>query len=434
MAEIWRLDDMKIKALKGPEPGKKVLRLNDGGGLFLRVTKHTDKKGVERVSKSWEFFFTINNKTSCTGLGPYAPAAKAPGLTLEAARDKAHELRKLKEAGINPVEDKKNEAERIAAKAEAERLVLVEAARAKTFAAAVEDYLEIKDAELTNDRHRQTWRSSLYTYALPIIGEIHVAEITMQDVLRVLNQSFEDKSGKVIGTLFEARNETALRLRNRIEAVLSWATVAGYRSGDNPARWAGNLKLMFPKPSTYATKGNQPALAVADLPTWFAALKKREGMGAKALEFAMLCCSRSGEVRGMTWDEVQDLDGDKPMWVIGKERTKTDAEYRIPLSSDAVKLLKSLPQMAGSNHVFFAPRGGEMSDMTISKVMKTMHLAKLKEDGKGWIDPKSKRPAVPHGTCRSTFRQWAAEAAIERDLSKRWRNNPSWSHQWANLA
>lgn len=71
---------MKIKALKGPEPGKKVLRLNDGGGLFLRVTKHTDKKGVERVSKSWEFFFTINNKTSCTGLGPYAPAAKAPGL------------------------------------------------------------------------------------------------------------------------------------------------------------------------------------------------------------------------------------------------------------------------------------------------------------------------------------------------------------------
>lgn len=424
MGEIWRLDDMTIKALKGPEPGKSVLRLNDGGALFLRVTKHTDKRGVERVSKSWEFFFTMRGKTTCTGLGPYAPAKKAPGLTLEAARDEAHTLRKLVKAGTNPVEERRRlEAERVEALAEAERLRHVEAVRKKTFADAVEDYLEKKDAELSNDRHRQEWRSSFNRYAVRPegwqgIGDMHVAEITMQDVLRVLNQEFRDKSGKVIGTLWECRTETASRLRNRIEAVLSWATVAGYRTGDNPARWGGNLKEMLPAPSKIAKKDNQPALAVSDIPAWFADLKKRTGMGARALEFAVLCCSRSGEVRGMTWDEVRDLDGDKPMWVIGKERTKTAAEYRIPLAPDAVKLLKAMPRQPGSDLVFFAPRGGQLSDMTISKVMKSMHDAKLKKDGIGWIDPTSKRPAVPHGTCRSTFRQWAAECGVDRDLAE----------------
>lgn len=115
---------------------------------------------------------------------------------------------------------------------------------------------------------------------------------------------------------------------------------------------------------------------------------------------------------------IHDLDGDKPMWVIGKDRTKTATEYRVPLAPQAVELLKSLPRMAGTNLVFFAPRGGEMSDMTISKVMKTMHNARAKADGVGWIDPTSKRPAVPHGTCRSTPRQWFAETGVDRDLAE----------------
>ncbi len=419
MAEIHRLKDKEIRAITGPEPGKKVMRVNDGGGLFLRVTKHTDRKGVERVSKSWEFFFTLNSKTSCTGLGSFAETDKAPGLTLKVARDKAYEMRKIVEDGRNPVEDKAaKKAAQAEAKIEAERLRQVEAARKKTFADAVEDYLKKKDAELENDRHRQTWRSSLYAYALPIIGEMHVAEVGMQDVLRVLTQEFRDKSGEVVGTLWECRTETASRLRNRIEAVLSWATVSGFRTGDNPARWVGNLKELLPAPSKIATKENQPALAVSELHTWFADLRKREGMGARALEFAVLCCSRSGEVRGMTWDEVRDLDGDKPMWILGKDRTKTATEYRIPLAPDAVKLLKAMPRQPGNDLVFFAPRGGQLSDMTISKVMKAMHQAKLKKDGIGWIDPTSKRPAVPHGTCRSTPRQWFAETGVDRDLAE----------------
>lgn len=420
MAEIWRLDDMTIDAIKGPEQGKKVMRRNDGGGLFLRVTKHTDKRGVERVSKSWEFFFTMNGTTSCTGLGPYAPSPKAPGLTLKAARNKAHDLRQLIEDGKNPVQDK---AAKKAAQIEAERLQQVEDTRRKTFKQAVEDYLEKKDAELSNDRHRQEWRSSFNRYAIKPdgwkgIGDMLISEITMQDMLLVLNQKFRDKSGKVIGTLWECRTETASRLRNRIEAVLSWATVKGYRTGDNPARWAGNLKELLPAPSKIAKKDNQPALAVSDIPTWFADLRKRTGMGARALEFAVLCASRSGEVRGMTWDEVHDLDGDRPMWIIGKDRMKMENEHRVPLSPDAVSLLKALPRMPGNDLVFFAARGGQLSDMTISKVMKLMHGAKLKKDDKGWIDPKSKRPAVPHGTCRSTFRQWAAECGVGRDLAE----------------
>lgn len=417
---IELLDDKTIKSIKGPKPGAKVTRHSDGGGLWLRVTKRTDKAGVERVSKSWEFYFTVKGKTSCTGLGPYAPTDRHPGLTLAEARDKAVELRRVVKDKLNPVELNRAAAE---ADAEAERAKKIEQARTKTFASAVEDYLEKKDAELDSARHRQIWRSSFVRYAVPIIGDMAVSEISREDILRVLNQPLRDlKSDKPLAgtSLWSDRTETASRLRNRLEAVLSAATVAGYRSGDNPAAWKGNLEHILPSPTklTKNKKENQPALAVTELPTWFAELRKREGMGARALEFATLVCARSGEVRGMTWDEVHDLDGDKPMWVIGKERTKTATEYRVPLAPQAVKLLKALPRMADTDLVFFAPRGGQLSDMTISKVMKTMHEAKAKADGVGWIDPKSKRPAVPHGTCRSTPRQWFAETGVDRDLAE----------------
>lgn len=423
-----RLDDKTIAAIKGPEPGKTVLRIKEPdveppGALWLRVTKRTDKAGVERVSKSWEFYWTKpDGKLGCIGLGgwvaPPENGKRQPPDTRTArqARIEADRLAQRLLTGEQPVGQRQTKAEAVAEQKEAERARKVEAARTKSFKSAVEDYLEKKDAELENERHRQIWRSSLVRYALPIIGEMAVAEITMQDVLRVMNQKVEGEGG---ATLWECRTESASRLRNRIEAVLSWATVAGFRSGDNPARWTGNLKEMLPAPSKIAKKENQPALAIADLPTWFADLRKREGTGARALEFAVLCCSRSGEVRGATWGEFTGLDGDKPMWVIGKDRTKTGAEYRVPLSPEAVKLLKAQPRMTGNDLVFPAPRGrGELSDMTISKVMKTMHEAKAKADGIGWIDPTSKRPAVPHGTCRSTPRQWFAETGVERDLAE----------------
>lgn len=237
---------------------------------------------------------------------------------------------------------------------------------------------------------------------------MNVAHIALQDILRVLNQPLED------GTLWEKRTETAARLRGRIEAVLSWATVAGYRSGDNPARWAGNLKELLPTPSKVAKVTKQPALSQADLPQWFAALRKREGMAARALEFLTLCTSRSGEVRGATWKEI-DLDA--KMWKIPGTRMKMARDHRVPLSDDAVASLKALPRMAGSPYVFPAPRGGPLSDAILSTVMRKMHDKELKTGDKGWLDADSGLPAVPHGL-RSTFRVWTAERGYDHHMSE----------------
>jgi integrase len=205
--------------------------------------------------------------------------------------------------------------------------------------------------------------------------------------------------------LWMEKTETASRLRGRIEAVLSWATVAGHRTGDNPARWAGNLKELLLAPSKVAKESNHPALALEDAPRWYAALQVREGFGARALEFAALTATRSQEVRGATWDEI---DLEKALWIIPGARMKMGKEHRIPLPDGAVKMLEALPRLDGSAFVFPAPRGGQLSDMTLSATMKRMHKADITEGGKGFLDRVSKRPAVPHGL-RSTFRDWVAE-------------------------
>jgi len=220
-----------------------------------------------------------------------------------------------------------------------------------------------------------------------------VQDIAVQDVLRVLQPIWTDKT------------ETASRLRGRIEAVLSWATVAGHRTGDNPARWAGNLKELLPAPSKVAKEENQPALTLDDAPRWFAALQTREGFGARALEFLTLTATRSQEIRGAVWDEI---DLDKALWIIPAARMKMDREHRIPLSGAAVTLLQALARLADNPLLFPAARGGQLSDMTLSAAMKRMHETDIAAGGAGFVDRASKRPAVPHGL-RSTFRDWVAE-------------------------
>ncbi len=262
-----------------------------------------------------------------------------------------------------------------------------------TFAKAVENYLGAKLDAFKNAKHRQQWENTLSTYAIPDLGKMLVQDIATQDVLRVLQPLWTD------------RTETASRLRGRIEAVLSWATVAGHRSGDNPARWQGNLKELLPAPSKVATEGNHPALALDDAPRWFAALQTREGFGARALELLALTATRSQEVRGALWDEI---DLDKALWIIPGARMKMGKEHRIPLSARAVALLKALPRLKDNPLVFPAARGGMLSDMTLSATMKRMHESAVAEGGAGFLDRTSKRPAVPHGM-RSCFRDWAAE-------------------------
>lgn len=351
---------------------------SDGGGLYLQVSQFD--------TKSWVFKFTVNGRTRGMGLGPIHT------LTLAEARTKAADLRKVVADGRDPIE------ERNAARLKA----ATDAAKTITFNDAIEKYLAKKEGEFRNDKHRKQWRSTLDTYAAPILGKMNVAHIGMQDVLRVLEPIWSDKT------------ETASRLRGRVEAVLSWATVAGFRTGDNPARWTGNLKELLPKPSAVAEKDNQPALSLADLPAWFAGLRKREGMSARALEFLTLCASRSGEVRGATWGEI---DMDAGLWIIPAARMKAKREHRVPLTPAALDLLRALPRVEGSDYVFPAARGGALSDMSLSAVMRRMQEAETAEGRKGWLDPRSGRPAVPHGL-RSTFRDWAAETGVARDMAE----------------
>lgn len=380
---IEELSALDVKRLAHPGEGRRNALHAVGGvaGLFLQITP--------TGGKSWVLRATIGNKRRDLGLGSF------PTVTLAQAREKAREARDKIEMGRDPVEERK-----------AVKAALVAAQRPRlTFAEAVGKALGAKLEAFKNAKHRDQWRNTLDQYALPIIGGLPVELIDTAAVLRVLSQEVKDKTGKVEGTLWTARTVTATRLRQRIEGVLSWATVAGHRTGDNPARWAGNLKELLPAPGKIEEKGNHPALALDDAPAWFAELRRREGFGARAVEFAALTAARSGEVRGATWDEV---DLERGLWIVPAQRMKMKAEHRVALAPAAVALLKALPKLDGNPLVFPAARGGQLSDMTLSATMKRMHEAAVAAGGAGYLDARSKRPAVPHGL-RSTFRDWVAE-------------------------
>jgi integrase len=349
-------------------PGK----YHDGGGLglYLRVDTNGARFWVQRIF--------IRGKRRELGLG------SPPLVPLAAARDRAVENKRLVRAGGDPLAEKRIARDTL------------------TFAEAMERYLAVKLAEFRNEKHCKQWRATLDKYAFPVIGAMPVETIAMRDVLRVLEP------------IWGTKTETASRLRGRIEAVLSWATVAGHRAGDNPARWKGNLDQMLAKPGKVAKARHWPALALDDVPHWWRDLAKRDGMATAALRFVCLTAARSGEVRLASWAEI---DLETALWVVPGERMKAEREHRVPLSPEAVALLRDLPRLEGSEFVFFAARGGALSDMSISAVMRRMHEAEVKTGGEGYVDPRSRRPAVPHGL-RSTFRDWAAEYGYERDMAE----------------
>lgn len=367
---IEELSALDVKRLVHPG-GKRSALLSVGGvpGLHLQINP--------AGGRSWILRVTVGTLRRDIGLGGF------PAVTLAQARDKAREARAMIEGGVDPVEARK------AAKA----ALAAAQSRGLTFDAATKKYLETKLEGFKNAKHRQQWENTLATYASPELGKMLVQDIETQDVLRVLKPIWSDKT------------ETASRVRGRIEAVLSWATVSGHRKGDNPARWAGNLKELLPAASKVANEEHHPAIQITDAARWFEALRSRDGTGARALEFVAMTGLRSGEIRGARWDEI-DLDAG--LWIIPAVRMKMKVEHRVPLPTEAVALLKALPRMEGNPLVFPAVRGGALSDMTLSAVMKRMHEADIAAAGIGFVDRVSKRPAVPHGL-RSTFRDWVAE-------------------------
>jgi len=329
----------------------------DGAGLWLMVT--------QGGSKSWVLRYMFNRVERRTGLGPY------PDVSLAEARDKAMAWRRQVRQGVDPMQVKRA----------AEAAARAEQAKAVTFDWCADRYIEAHRAGWKNAKHAEQWSSTLKTYAGKVIGQMDVALIDTPHIMRVLEPIWHEKA------------ETASRLRGRLETILDWATVRRYRSGDNPARWKGHLDTLLPARAKVAKTKHFAALPWRDMKPFMAELHKQNGIGAFALQFTILTAARSGEVRGMTWDEV---DFEQRLWVIPAERMKAGKEHRVPLSNAALALLRQMEEvrLADTDIVFPGVRDHKpLSDMTLSAVLKRMQRTGL----------------TVHGF-RSTFRDWAAEA------------------------
>ena len=322
-------------------------------------------------SRAWVLRTLVAGKRREYGLGGY------PTVTLASARERARAMLDQLFAGIDPAITKK----------QAKSALAAQRARAVNFKTLAEQYIAQHEASWKNAKHAAQWTSTLETYAFPTIGNIVAADIDTPSVLRVLQPIWTDKS------------ETASRLRGRIEAVLDFATAKGLREGPNPARWKGNLALTLPAKRKVSTVKHHPAVPVKDMPSFFKALRSREGMSARALEFLTLTAARSGEVRGAQWNEI---DLAKKIWVVPADRMKAKREHRVPLSNQAIKLLKSLESIQTGGLVFPGRKPTtELSDMALTAVVRRMEIE-----------------AVPHGL-RSSFRDWVGEeTAFPREVAE----------------
>lgn len=348
-------------ALKPKELGAlAVSRLTKPGLHFVGGVSGLALQVAPTGSRSWVLRATVGGKRRDMGLGGY------PDVTLAGAKDAARLARDKIRNGVDPI------AERTAARS----ALLASHGKSMNFEAASLAYIAAHESGWRNAKHVQQWRNSLESYAYPVIGKLSVRDVDLTHVLKILEP------------MWEMKTETATRLRGRIEQVLDWATVRGYREGLNPARWRGHLDKLLTAPNKLAKVKHHQALAWGAIGGFMARLRQGDGMGARALEFAILTAARSGEVRGATWDEI-DLEAAE--WNIPAERMKANKAHRVPLSSATLALLKALPRMAGTNLIFPAPRGGQLSDMTLTAVLRRMEVE-----------------AVPHGF-RSTFRDWVAE-------------------------
>lgn len=311
-------------------------------------------------SRVWVLRFMLHGKRRRMGLGSF------PAVSLAEARDLARQARALIRSGIDPIENRNNERDAIA----------VAAAKSLTFSQAAESFIAAHEDGWRNAKHRLQWVNTIATYANPVIGQMPVASIEQRHILQILDP------------IWRTKTETALRLRGRIEQVLNWAKVQGLREGPNPARWRDHLDLLLPSPEKIAPVTHLAAVPLTEAQAVWKMICETSGMGAKALQLQILTAGRSGEARGARWSEI---DLDNATWVIPKERMKAKREHRVPLSRQAIELLRGMPRIDGTDLVFPSSRNTPLSDMTLTAVMRRL---KLKE--------------VPHGW-RSTFRDWVGE-------------------------
>ena len=320
----------------------------DGGNLYLQVRGPTQR--------SWLFRYMIAGRARSMGLG------HVDDVSLVEARNKADEARRLLRAGIDPL------AARDAAKA-----------KAITFTDAADRYVATNRSGWRTERYADEWRASLAAHVDPVIGALAVEAIDTPAVLRVLMP------------IWQTKTLTASHLRGRIEKVLSFAIVQGWRTGPNPAVWRGHLQLILPASRKVRPIQHFAALDWRDAPAFWAKLSEQDSMGALALRFAILTATRSGEVRGATWDE---LDLERAVWTLPAARMKTGKEHRVPLSAPAIAVLDKVALLRTEDGPVFP---GQMRRRPLTKLALTRPLARA---GRGDL--------TAHGF-RSTFRDWAAE-------------------------
>jgi integrase len=286
-----------------------------------------------------------------------------PLISVQEARQKAVEVLAKLSKGVNPV------AERRAAKQAPSDEPKV------TFADFASSYIQSQRPSWRNAKHADQWVNTIQTFANPIIGEKHPSDVTIEDILKILTP------------IWQAKTETATRLRGRLEKILSAASVKGMRHGANPAVWRGQLEFLLPKPERLKRVVHHPALPYKDLPSFINELQTRNCVAALALEFCILTAARTGEVIFAKWDEI---NGD--VWTIPGERMKVGKTHQVPLGSRCLEILRQVKNLAPDSPYIFSRGKNPLSNMAMLELLKRMGRSDI----------------TVHGF-RSSFRDWVAE-------------------------
>src|SRR5918993_3508288 len=303
------------------EPGRHA----DGDGLYLVV----DRSGAKR----WLFLFRWGGKLKEMGLGGLS------AVSLAKARDAAAEAPRVLASRRNPIEVRR-------AAADAQQ-------SATTFGAFADALVTELAHSFRNEKNVAQWKMTLTAYAAPLRNK-PLDEINTDDVLGVL------------APIWRTKNETASRLRGRIERVLDAARAKGLRTGENPARWRGHLDKLLPRRRKLA-RGHHAAMAYDEVPAFMASLREREAVAALALEFTILTAARSGETLGAKWSE---MDLQPEVWTVPAERMKAGREHRVPLSARAVEVLETVAKLRTGDFVFPGQkRDRPLSAMSMKKLL-----------------------------------------------------------------
>jgi len=326
----------------------------DSGGLFLQIT--------ETGAKSWVFRYKVRGRHRVMGLGPLHT------FSLAEAREKAIQCRKARFEGIDPID----------ARRAGQAQVTLDAAKARSFDECAEAYITAHRPDWRNAKHATQWTSTLAAYASPVFGSLPVQAIDMGLVMKALEP------------IWTTKPETASRVRARIEAILDWAKVKGFRQGENPARWRGHLESLLPNKAKVREVEHHPALPWAQIGTFMAALREQQGVAARALEFTILTTARTKEVTGAPWGEI---DLGERLWTVPKERMKGNRVHRVPLSNAALSIIEDMQEVRVGDFAFpGATRGRPLGTNAMTQVLRRM--------GRGDF--------TVHGF-RSTFSDWVSE-------------------------